>query len=367
MDRRKFVKAAGIAGAAGVAAACSPGPQSGDCATAGASDETIEWKMATSWPRDFPGLGVGAQRLAQRIGELSNGRLDIKVFAANELVPPFEVFDAVERGTVEMGHAAPYYWKGKVPASQIFAGVPFGMTAQEHNAWLYHGGGLELWREAYEPFGIVPFAAGNSSMQMGGWFNREINSLKDLKGLVMRIPGLGGEVLARAGGTAVGMPGAEIFTALQTGTIDATEWVGPFNDQAFSLPKAAKHYYYPGWHEPGTTLECMVNTEALNALPQDLQAIVEAACQAANMDMLSEFMARNGEALAQMRSNGVDVRAFPDDVLAELRRISFEVLDELAAADAMLGKTYASFRDFYRTVSGWTDISEKIYLNRRQP
>ncbi|NND44302.1 MAG: ABC transporter substrate-binding protein, partial [Xanthomonadales bacterium] len=226
MDRRKFVTGAGLAGVAGIAAACSRNaPGTGECSSG--DSRRFEWKMVTSWPRDFPGLGTGAARLAENIGKLSGGRLTVRVFGANELVPPFEVFDAVERGTAEMGHAAPYYWKGKVPAGQVFAGVPFGMTAQELNGWLYYGGGLELWQEAYRPFGIVPYPVGNSSMQMGGWFNREINSLADLQGLVMRIPGLGGEVLSRAGGTAVSLPGSEIFTALQTGTIDATEWVGP--------------------------------------------------------------------------------------------------------------------------------------------
>lgn len=367
MDRRKFVRAAGLAGVAGIATACSrSGPSSTSCGPGSIDpDQVFEWKMATSWPRDFPGLGVGAARLAEKIGQLSSGRLKVRLFAANELVPPFEVFDAVERGTVEMGHAAPYYWKGKVPACQVFAGVPFGMTAQELNGWIYYGGGLELWREAYAPFGIVPFPVGNSSMQMGGWFNRQINSLDDLQGLVMRIPGLGGEVLNRAGGTAISTPGAEIFTALQTGTIDATEWVGPYNDQAFSLPRAAKHYYYPGWHEPGTALEGIVNADALAALPPDLQQIVETACQAATMDMLSEFMARNGESLAQMRNNGVDIRPFPDDVLAELKRISFEVMEEQAAADEMTGKAWTSFKEFGEIVRGWTDLSEKFYLNKR--
>lgn len=367
MDRRKFVKSAGLAGVAGIATACSQKSSSTGPCTEGASgsSQTFEWKMATSWPRDFPGLGVGASRLAEKIGQLSNGRLTVRLFAANELVPPFEVFDAVERGTVEMGHAAPYYWKGKVPACQVFAGPPFGMTAQELNGWIYHGGGLELWREAYEPFGIIPFPVGNSSMQMGGWFNRQINSLADLQGLVMRIPGLGGEVLNRAGGTAISLPGAEIFTALQTGTIDATEWVGPYNDQAFSLPRAARHYYYPGWHEPGTALEGLVNAQAFAALPDDLQHIVETACQAATMDMLSEFMARNGDSLAVMRKNNVDIKPFPDDVLEELKRISFEVMEEVAATDEMTNKAWASFKSFQQTVSGWTDLSEKFYLNKR--
>jgi TRAP-type mannitol/chloroaromatic compound transport system substrate-binding protein len=345
MKRRIFVKTAGLAGAAGLLAACrkqTTGPA--DCGPGGG--EQLEWKMVTAWPRDFPGLGTGANRLAERIGQMSGGRLIIKVYGGNELVPPFEVFDAVERGTAEMGHAASYYWKGKVPAAQFFAGVPFGLNAQELNGWFYYGGGLDLWREAYAPFGIIPFPIGNSGVQMGGWFNKEINSVDDLKGLKMRIPGLGGEVLRRAGGTPQNIPGAEIFTALQTGTIDATEWIGPFNDQAYGLFQAARYYYYPGWHEPGTALETLINREAFSRLPEDLQRIVEVACQAANMDMLSEFTARNGEALEQLRNEGVEVRPFPEDVLQELARISREVLDEIAAGDELSGRIYESFQAY---------------------
>ena len=213
-----------------------------------------KWKMVTTWPKNFPGLGTGAENLATLIGEMSAGRIEITVYGANELVPAFEVFDAVSQGTAEMGHGAAYYWKGKSEAAQFFATVPFGLTAQEQNGWFYYGGGLELWTELYAEFGLVPAPAGNTGVQMGGWFNKEINSVSDLEGLKMRIPGLGGEVLKRAGGTPVSLPGGELFTSLQSGAIDATEWVGPYNDLAFGLYKAAKYYYYPGWHEPGTTL-----------------------------------------------------------------------------------------------------------------
>ena len=186
-----------------------------------------KWKMVTTWPKNFPGLGTGANKLAELIGEMSGGRITVKVYGAKELVPAFEVFDAVSRGTAEMGHGAAYYWKGKSEAAQFFSTVPFGMTAQEMNGWLYYGGGLELWTELYAGFDLVPAPAGNTGVQMGGWFNKEINSVDDLKGLKMRIPGLGGEVLKRAGGTPVNLPGGELFTSLQSGAIDATEWVGP--------------------------------------------------------------------------------------------------------------------------------------------
>jgi TRAP-type mannitol/chloroaromatic compound transport system substrate-binding protein len=302
MDRRKFVKHAGIAGLAGTAgllAACNKPAVQAECPqTEGtAAPESLEWKMVTTWPRDFPGLGTGASYLARIIGEMSGGRLTVRVFGGNELVPPFEVFDAVQRGTAEMGHGGAYYWKGKIPASPFFSSVPFGLTGSEINGWFYHGGGLELYQETYAPHGVIPWPIGNSGTQMGGWFNREINSVDDLKGLKMRIPGFGGEVLMRVGGTPVNIPGAELFTALQNGTIDATEWVGPMNDLAFGLFRAAKYYYYPGWHEPGTALEGIVNAEAYATLPADLQAIVKYACQAANMDMYSDFAAHNGDAL----------------------------------------------------------------------
>ena len=371
MDRRKFVKtagAAGLAGTAGLIAACGSKPGAGDCAdgAAVASSETFEWKMVTTWPRDFPGLGTGANYLAKIIGEMSDGRLTVKVYGGNELVPPFEVFDAVQRGTAEMGHGGAYYWKGKMPASPFFSGVPFGLTGSEMNGWFYHGGGLELYQEVYAPFGVIPFPIGNSGTQMGGWFNKEINSVEDLKGLKMRIPGFGGEVLKRLGGTPVNIPGAELFTSLQNGTIDATEWVGPMNDLAFGLFRAAKYYYYPGWHEPGTTLEGTVNAEAMAGLPPDLQSIVRVACKAANMDMFADFEARNGEALQTLvNEHKVELRPFPDEVLAELKRVSFEVFEEQAANDEMSAKVWTSLKAFMEQVKPWTKIGSQHFVNRR--
>ena len=219
MQRRDFIKKVGAGSlvlgtgvAAGRAAQAKP---------------QYKWKMVTTWPKNFPGLGTEANKLAELIGQMSGGRIHVKVYGATELVPAFEVFDAVSRGTAEMGHGSAYYWKGKSEAAQFFSTVPFGLTAQEMNAWIYHGGGLELWRELYANFGLLPEPAGNTGVQMGGWFNKEINGVEDLKGLKMRIPGLGGEVLRRAGGTPVNLPGGELFTSLQSGAIDATEWVGP--------------------------------------------------------------------------------------------------------------------------------------------
>jgi TRAP-type mannitol/chloroaromatic compound transport system substrate-binding protein len=366
MKRRDFVRNAGWAGTAGVLAAC--GNQSSDAANEQACEapEPIEWKMVTTWPRDFPGLGTGAARLATTIGRMSNGRLTVKVYGGNELVPPFEVFDAVSRGTADMGHGASYYWKGKIPASQFFIGVPFGVGGHELNGWFYYGGGMDLYREAYAPFGVIPFLVGNSGTQAGGWFNKEINSVADLKGLEMRIPGMGGEVIQRAGGTPVNIPGAELFTALQSGTIDAAEWVGPLNDLAFGLFRAARYYYYPGWQEPGSTLEGIVNAEAWNALPDDLKAIVEIACQAAVTDMYSEFEAQNGRALkALIEEHGVELRRFPDDVLAELRRLTTEVVEEIAENDPMSRRVWDSLSSYSAQVEPSTAFGEKAIFETR--
>jgi len=333
--------------------------------TAGAKSQ-YRWKMVTTWPKNFPGLGTSANKLAALIGELSGGRIAVKVYGAKELVPAFETFDAVSRGTAEMGHGAAYYWKGKSEAAQFFATVPFGLTAQELNAWLYYGGGMELWRELYEGFQLIPAPAGNTGVQMGGWFNKEINSLDDLAGLKMRIPGLGGEVLRRLGGIPVNLPGGELFTSLQSGAIDATEWAGPYNDLAFGLYKAAKYYYYPGWHEPGTTLEAIINKAAFEELPQDLRSIVLNACKVVNQDLLCEYGARNPAALETLRTkHHVELRRFPEEVLQALRRLSVEVVAELAEKDAFSRRVYTSYRAFYAASVGWSDVSELAYLRAR--
>ena len=358
MDRRKFIKTVGLS-------TLATGATLGVAKNATAARK-VKWKMVTTWPKNFPGLGTGANNLARLINEMSGGRMKVKVYGANELVPPFEIFDAVSRGTAQMGHGAAYYWKGKSEAAQFFAAVPFGLNAQEMNAWLYHGGGMQLWEEVYKPFGLIPTASGNTGVQMAGWFNREINTVADLKGLKMRIPGLGGEVLKQAGGTPVSLPGGEIFTSLQSGAIDATEWVGPYNDLAFGLHKAAKYYYYPGWHEPGTTLECFINEKALGALPKDLQVIVKQACRIANQDMLAEYTARNNTALGTLvNKHNVKLKQLPDDVLKKLKVLSDEVVSDVASKDAMSKKVFESFTNFRDQVKQWHDVSERAYLNAR--
>jgi TRAP-type mannitol/chloroaromatic compound transport system substrate-binding protein len=325
------------------------------------------WKMVTTWPKNFPGLGTGANNLAALIGEMSGGRIEVKVYGAGELVPAFESFDAVSRGTAEMGHGSAYYWKGKSEAAPFFSAVPFGLTAEETNGWLYHGGGLELWSELYARFGLVPAPAGNTGVQMGGWFNKEINSVQDLKGLKMRIPGLGGEVLARAGGNPVNLPGGEVFAALQSGAIDAAEWVGPYNDLAFGLYKVAKFYYYPGWHEPSSILEAIINKQVFDALPPDLQSIVMNACKVVNQDMLAEYTARNPADLQTLiTKHEVQLRRFPEDVLLRLRALSERVVAEIAEKDAFSSKVYASYKKFLAQAREWSDVCELTYLQSRE-
>jgi len=348
--------------------ACSQPPSGAAESAAGdASATTVHhWKLITTWPKNLPALGTAPERMADRIREMSAGRLDIKVYGAGELVGAFEVFDAVSQGTAEMGNGASYYWRSKLPIAAVFSSVPFGMTAQEMNGWLHYGGGIELWQALYEPFGVIPMAAGNTGVQMGGWFNKEILSLEDLQGLKMRIPGLGGEVLARVGGVPVTMPGSEVFTSLQTGVIDATEWVGPYNDLAFGLHTAAKYYYYPGWQEPGATIESIVNTRAWNALPQDLQAILATAVRFANDDVLAEFTARNADALQTLvRDHGVELRAFPADVLDALRHESAGVVASLADDNPLYAKILASQAAFTEKVRAYHEITEHAYLNAR--
>ena len=339
-------------------------PQAG--ATGAEPAKTFEWKLVTSWPKNFPGLGTAPERFAEQVEQLSGGRLTIKVYGAGELVPALQVFDAVSQGTAEMGHSGAYYWKGKASAAQFFTSVPFGLTAQEMNGWIQYGGGQALWEEVYAPFNLLPLPGGNTGVQMGGWFNKEINSVDDLKGLKMRIPGLGGEVLARAGGTPVTLPGGEIFTSLQTGTIDATEWVGPYNDLAFGLYKVAEHYYYPGWHEPGSMMEFTINKGAFAELPADLQAIVRITAKAINEDMLAEYTTRNQAALIELKEkHGVDVREFPADVLDKLQALSDEVVAEVAGADPLSQKVYDSYKAYRDQVKAYHAVSEQAYINAR--
>ena len=329
-------------------------------------EEKYNWRLVTSWPKNYPGLGMAPERIADLVEEMSDGQMVITVYGAEEQVPAFGVFDAVSSGSHQMGHSGGYFWKGKVPAAQFFTSVPFGLTADEINAWVNRGGGLELWREIYAPFNIYPIPAGNTGTQMFGWFNKEINSLEDIKGLKMRIPGIGGEVLKEAGGIPVTLPGGELFTALQTGVIDATEWVGPYNDLTFGFHQAAKYYYYPGWHEPGPMLELLINIDAWNSLPNHLQVIIETATKAVNQDMLDEYLAKNNQALTELiEVHGVELRKLPDDVIEEFRKISNKILDDLAKEDEVISKVYDSYLKFKNDVSAYHEISEDAFVESR--
>ncbi len=346
--------------------ACAQEPQKNDSPTVDPNPKVFHWKLLTTWPKNLPGLGMAPERLAKSVKRMSNGRLNIKVYGAGELVPAFEVFDAVSQGIAEMGHGSAYYWRGKMPAAPMFSTVPFGMTGQEMNAWLHYGGGLELWRELYEPFNVLPLAAGNSGVQMAGWFNKEINSVDDLRGLKMRIPGLGGEVLLRAGGVPVTLPGSEVYTSLQTGVIDAVEWVSPFNDLALGLHTVATYYYYPGWHEPGTTLEALVNQQAWESLPDDLKAILQAASRAVNADLLDELTAKNAASLETLiQQHDVQIRELPPDVVSRLKEISKEVVEEAGRGNDLATRIHSSYTSFLDRVRSYHRITEKAYLETR--
>jgi TRAP-type mannitol/chloroaromatic compound transport system substrate-binding protein len=331
------------------------------------ADENITWKMAMSWPKQTPGVGVNGVRFAERVGEMSGGRLTIKPFGAGELVPPLEVFDAVSSGAAEMGNATPYYWQGKNPAFHFFTGVPFGLTQMEHVSWLRYGGGQDFWNKAYEPFGVVPFYAGSSGTQATGWFAKELKSLEDLKGLKMRIAGLGGEVLRRLGASVVMLPPTDIFQALESGTIDAAEWVGPWNDLAFGLYKVVGNYYMPAFHELGPSLEVIVNQEKLMSLPEDLQAIIREAALATSMDTMADYAYHNMASMAPLLAKeGVTLRSLPDDMTMALARESAVVLKELADSSPLAGDIYKSFMDFRKASSDYVMAAEWEALRTRK-
>lgn len=355
MRRRNFLAASG-----GLAAAVS------SFAAPAIAQGAREIKLATSWPKGFPGLGTSAERLAKLITDTSGGRLRVKVFAASELVAPFEVFDAVSAGVVEMYHSAEYYWEKRSPAFNFFAAVPFGFTAGEMNSWIYRGGGQALWDELSAPHNIKPMLAANTGVQMGGWFAKPVSSIESYKGLRYRMPGLGGEVLRRVGAVVVNIPGGEIVRALQSGAIDASEWVGPWNDLELGLHKATKYYYYPGFHEPGTALSLGINKEFWDSLSSEERQIIATSAAAENSFSISEFNARNTTALETLiHQHGVQVRKFDDTILQALGKISGEVMAEISEKDPLTRRVYDSFINFRRAAVRWGELSERGYLNAR--
>ncbi len=345
----------------GGAIACSVGAIAG--APAVLASKKFRWRMVTSWPPNFPVFQTGAERFAKQVYAMSGGRLSIKVFAGGELVPPLGVFDAVSQGGMQMGHSGAVFWAGKAPATQFFSSIPFGMTGQQMNAWLYYGGGLELWNEVYAPFNIVVFPACNTGVQMGGWFNKKIGAMADFGGLKMRIPGLGGKVLSKVGVNVVLLPAGELYMALERGVIDAVEWAGPYHDLQIGFHRAARYYYYPGWHEPGSAIELLVNRKAWESLPKDLQTIVSVAAAQSNLLGLSEFDAKNGLALNDLVTKyNVRVLQFPAEIIRALHKLSAETLEQIAAQDPMFSKVYSSFKTFAGKIDAWTEIGEKAYM-----
>ncbi len=357
MKRRKFLQGAAAGGVAAAAATVS---------APAISQGIKQLKMVTTWPKNFPGLGTGAESLAKRITTMSGGKLEVKVFAAGELVPPFQSFDAVSSGNAEMSHSASYYWPGKSPAFNFFTAVPFGLTGLEHASWINYGGGIELWTELCAQFNVKPFMRASTGVQMGGWYRKEMKSLEDFKGLKFRMPGLGGEVLRRLGAAVVNLPGGEIFPALQAGTIDGTEWVGPWNDLAFGFYRVAPYYYYPGFHEPGTTGEVLVNTKVWASLSKEHQEIIEVASQAEAWREYSEFNAKNSDSLdVLVNKHKVQLRKFSDPMMKRIGEIAFQVVEEIGNSDPLTKKVYASYINFRKKAIGWSALAEQGYMNAR--
>ncbi len=345
-------------------AACADKPDTTGDQPIADTGKVYSWKLTTAWPANFPVLQEAPEIFAEKVRIMSNGRLDIRVYAAGELVPAYEVFDAVSLGAIEMGHGASYYWAGKVPAAQFFSTVPFGMTHTSAQAWINYGGGLALWRELYAPFKLVPFPMGTTGIQMGGWFNKRIDSVADIQGLRMRMPGLGGKVLKQAGGNPVLIAGGELYTALERGTIDATEWVGPFHDQRLGLNRAADYYYYPGWHEPSTTLELIINKDKWDSLPADLQTIVEMAVAAISYWSMIVMEHHNMQALQELQQRkNVQILPYPEDVLVKLKQMTRLALEEEANKDTDFKRVYESYENFRTNHQPWRDISERAMMN----
>lgn len=324
-------------------------------------------RMVTSWPRDFPGLGTGAQRVANNITLATEGKVRVKLYAANELVKAFDSFDAVSRGDAEMYHAAEYYWTKKSKGFAFFASVPFGMTSTEMFAWLANMGGQELWDELSAGFNIKPFAAGSTGVQMGGWYNKEIRDIQDFQGLRIRMPGLGGEVMKTFGAEVVSLPGGAIPKAMQNGDIDATEWIGPWSDRALGLHKVAKYYYWPGIHEPGTVLSLGINKDFWESLTLDQKAVIQTICDAENTRMLSEFNGNNGDALDQLkRKHRIRLRTVSNTILANLGEASGDIVAQSASEDPFVGRIYNNFISSRLKLLKWNKHSEEAYLVARR-
>ena len=331
-------------------------------------DKTYRWRLAETWGPNFPIFGDATKNMARMVDEMSNGRLKIRIDSANKHKSALGIFDFVRTGQYEMGHSASYYWKGKDINTLFFTTLPFGMTTPEQYAWFYHGGGMELMQEVYDEYGILSFPGGNTGNQMGGWFRKEINSLEDLQGLKMRIPGFAGEVLAELGAKPTNIPSAELYTALERNTIDALEWVGPSLDLRMGFHKIAP-YYYTGWHEPATELQFMVNEEAYEELPEDLQAILVAAMRLAAYDMYTQSTHESAVNLAQIQTDYPDVkiRSLPTEVMNAIKAKNDQLLAEFAAKDPETKKILDSIESYKNNAREWTNFSDRAYLDSFDP
>ena len=358
MQRREILKK-GLVGLGGVAAAST-------IAAPAIAKERIEIAMVATWGRDFPGLGTGAQRFAKRLSDMSDGRIQVTYYAAGERVKAFDSFDEVASGNAQMYHGAEYYWKGKHPGWAYFTSVPFGLTYTEMNAWIRFGGGQELWDELGADYGLKGLMCGNTGVQMGGWFRKEMNSVDDFKGLKMRMPGLGGDVLAKLGGSPVSLPGGQIYENLISGSIDATEWVGPWNDEIMKFYEAAKFYYYPGMHEPGAMLACGMNKTWWDGLSKSDQMMIEAASSMENDVMMSEYNYKNGAALKRLiNDQGVKLRQFNDDIYDGFAEASEEVFAEVQEHSDLANRIHQSFVTARADIGAWAEISDQAYLQQR--
>ena len=353
MERRSFLKNTGLAGilAAGAAPAIAQTPGE------------VKWRLASSFPKSLDTIFGGAETISKRVAAITNNKFQIQVFAGGEIVPPFGVVDAVQNATVQCCHTAPYYFFGKDPTFAFACAIPFGMNARQQNAWMYHGGGMQLYRDFVKDYNIISFPAGNTGAQMGGWFRKEIKTVADLKGLKMRIGGFAGTVLAKLGAVPQQIPGGDIYPALEKGTIDAAEWVGPYDDEKLGFYKVAKNYYYPGWWEGGPELDLFVNTKAWSELPKDYQAALEAACYEANMDMLAKYDALNPPALRRLLANGVNLRPFSNEIMAACYKAATEVFDETMAKNANFKKIFEPWKKFRDEQNLWFSVAENRFDN----
>ena len=353
MKRRHALGAAALGITTSVLTSCAGGQRSRPAVESDSDLPQIRWRMATSWPVSLDTIFGGAAMVCERVRLLSSGRFDIRPYAAGELVPGLEVLDAVQSGSVQCGHTAAYYYVGKNPAFAFATSVPFGLDAQQQNAWLYEGGGNAAVDRLFADFGARAFPAGNTGTQMGGWFKRQIDSPADLQGLKMRIPGLGGKVMAALGVNVQVLPGGEIFLALERGAIDAAEWTGPYDDEKLGLNRAADFYYHPGWWEPGPTVHALVNEEQWAALPKIYQDMFSSACHQANLRMLCRYEALNGTTLTRLLAGGTQLMTYSDEILQAARDASFQLYADSARGDADFRRLFEQWRGFRAELMAW--------------